>query len=469
MQGQLKIGVRAMNYARHKKVSVFENKILMLGALLALFLSMGQVSASETKNLPSSKAEKVGMSSDRMARMTALGERYVENNQVAGMVNLVMRNGKVIHYQAHGAKGASDDRPMQKDDLFRIYSMTKPITAAAAMQLYEQGKFQLSDPVAKFVPELKDLKVLNADGQLEDQAAPMTMHQLLTHTTGLSYGFAAQTDLVDRAYLGADIWAAKDLDEFAQRVGQLPLKFQPGSRYHYSIAVDITGLIVQRLSGQSFDVYLQENLFKPLGMTDTFFEVPEDKMARFLPNHLLDPQTGGLMDVSEVPADHPLAAFFRSRKNVAMIDYESVSLYSGGGGLVSTAMDYARFSEAMRNGGILEGKRILSPKTVAYMAQNHLSPSMQMGGIGEQPTTDGNTSGVGFGLGFGIVTNPAYAGVIGSAGEYNWGGAAGTVFWIDPVEEIVVVSMIQLMSSPWPLRSELQVATYQAITESYEN
>lgn len=458
-----------MNYTRRMELSGLPQNGFIRVLLLALVLLAGPASASETKDLPSSKAEKVGMSSDRMERMTALGERYVNNNQVAGMVNLVMRNGKVVHYKAHGARGSDDDRPMQKDDLFRIYSMTKPITAAAAMQLYEQGKFQLNDPVAKFVPELKDVKVLNADGQLEDQAKPMTMHQLLTHTTGLSYGFAAQTDLVDRAYLGADIWAAQDLDEFAQRVAQLPLKFQPGSRYHYSIAVDITGLIVQRLSGQSFDVYLRENLFKPLGMEDTFFEVPDNKMARFLPNHILDPQTGGLMDVSEVPADNPLAAFFKSRKNVAMVDYESVSLFSGGGGLVSTAMDYARFAEAMRSGGILEGNRILSPKTVAYMAQNHLNPSMQMGGIGEQPTTDGNTSGVGFGLGFGVVTNPAYAGVIGSAGEYNWGGAAGTVFWIDPVEEVVVVSMIQLMSSPWPLRSELQVATYQAIVESYEN
>ena len=400
--------------------------------------------------------------------MTALGDRYIENKQVAGMVNLVMRNGKVVHYQAHGAKGASDDRPLEKDDLFRIYSMTKPITAVAAMQLYEQGKFQLSDPVAKFVPELKDVKVLNANGQLEDQDAPMTMHQLLTHTTGLSYGFAAQVDLVDQAYMRADIWAAKDLDEFAQRVAKLPLKFQPGREYHYSIAVDITGLVVQRLSGQPFDEYLRDNIFKPLGMHDTFFEVPKDKMSRFLPNHVINPQTGALMDVAMVPADNPMAMFFKPRPNVAMNDYESVGLFSGGGGLVSTAMDYARFAEMMRNGGSLAGTRILSPKTVDYMAQNHLKPSMRMGGIGEQPTTDGNTSGVGFGLGFGVITNPAYTGVIGSAGEFNWGGAAGTVFWIDPVEEIVVVSMIQLMGSPWPLRSELQVATYQAITESYQ-
>ena len=449
-------------------INFYRNGLYAAGITLALALTPIKVHAGATKNLPATKAEKVGMSSDRLARMTALGDRYIENKQVAGMVNLVMRNGKVVHYQAHGAKGASDDRPLEKDDLFRIYSMTKPITAVAAMQLYEQGKFQLSDPVAKFVPELKDVKVLNASGQLEDQDAPMTMHQLLTHTTGLSYGFAAQVDLVDQAYMRADIWAAKDLDEFAQRVAKLPLKFQPGREYHYSIAVDITGLVVQRLSGQPFDEYLRDNIFKPLGMHDTFFEVPKDKMSRFLPNHVINPQTGALMDVAMVPADNPMAMFFKPRPNVAMNDYESVGLFSGGGGLVSTAMDYARFAEMMRNGGSLAGTRILSPKTVDYMAQNHLKPSMRMGGIGEQPTTDGNTSGVGFGLGFGVITNPAYTGVIGSAGEFNWGGAAGTVFWIDPVEEIVVVSMIQLMGSPWPLRSELRVATYQAITESYQ-
>ena len=449
-------------------INFYRNGLYAAGVALALALTPIKVHAEVTKNLPATKAEKVGMSSDRLARMTALGDRYIENKQVAGMVNLVMRNGKVVHYQAHGAKGASDDRPLEKDDLFRIYSMTKPITAVAAMQLYEQGKFQLSDPVAKFVPELKDVKVLNANGQLEDQDAPMTMHQLLTHTTGLSYGFAAQVDLVDQAYMRADIWAAKDLDEFAQRVAKLPLKFQPGREYHYSIAVDITGLVVQRLSGQPFDEYLRDNIFKPLGMHDTFFEVPKDKMSRFLPNHVINPQTGALMDVAMVPADNPMAMFFKPRPNVAMNDYESVGLFSGGGGLVSTAMDYARFAEMMRNGGSLGSTRILSPKTVDYMAQNHLKPSMRMGGIGEQPTTDGNTSGVGFGLGFGVITNPAYTGVIGSAGEFNWGGAAGTVFWIDPVEEIVVVSMIQLMGSPWPLRSELQVATYQAITESYQ-
>lgn len=423
--------------------------------------------AEGTQELPTIEAEKVGISSQRLERITALGERYVENNQVAGIVNLVMRNGKVVHFTAHGQKGAEDKRPLQKDDLFRIYSMTKPITAVAAMQLYEQGMFQLSDPVAKFVPELKHVKVLNATGQLEDQKTQITMHQLLTHTSGLSYGFAATVDVVDQAYLGADLWAAKNLDEFALRVAKLPLKFQPGVQYHYSIAVDITGLIVQRLSGLPFDVYLRKNLFEPLRMEDTFFEVPENKIPRFLPNHIIDPQTGKLEDISKVSSNHPMAAFFLDRKNVAMVDYENVGLFSGGGGLVSTAMDYARFAEAMRNGGELGEQRILSPKTVAFMTQNHLDPSMQMGGIGERPVTDGNSSGLGFGLGFGVISDPARAGVIGSIGEFNWGGAAGTIFWIDPVEEIVVVSMIQLIGSPWPLRSELKVATYQAIVDSY--
>ena len=457
-----------MNYSESIKLRSIDGPGTIIAFMSALLLTVSISSNAATKNLPATKAEKVGMSSERMKRMTALGDRYIQNKQVAGMVNLVMRNGKVVHYQAHGTRGANDDRALKRDDLFRIYSMTKPITAVAAMQLYEQGKFQLSDPVSKFVPELKDVKVLNANGQLEDQDAQMTMHQLLTHTTGLSYGFAAQVDLVDRAYMEADIWAAKDLDEFAQRVAKLPLKFQPGSQYHYSIAVDITGLVIQRLSGQSFDVYLRENILEPLGMEDTFFEVPNNKISRFLPNHFIDPDSGRLIDITLIPKENPLSVI-ANRKNVALVDFESVSLFSGGAGLVSTAMDYARFAEAMRNGGILAGKRILSPKTVSFMTQNHLKPTIQMGGTGQQLTTDGNISGVGFGLGFGIITDPAYYGVIGSVGEFNWGGAAGTIFWIDPLEEIVVVSMIQLMSSPWPLRSELRVATYQAITDSYEN
>ena len=237
--------------------------------------------------------------------------------------------------------------------------MTKPITAVASMQLYEQGKFHLNDPVEKFVPELAGLNVLDEQGRLVDAVSPVTMHQLLNHTAGFSYGFIPLTDVVDARYAQADLWAAKDLDEFAQRVAKLPLKFQPGTKYHYSIAVDLTGLVVQRISGQSFDEYLEEHIFAPLNMTDTFFEVPRSKRDRFLPNYFFHPELGTPVDVGLTPPP------FGSRKNVAMRDYERVSLYSGGRGLVSTAMDYARFAEAMRNGGSLNGTRILGPKTVA--------------------------------------------------------------------------------------------------------
>lgn len=431
----------------------------VLGVLLCVIFSLSHTAWSA--DLPKSSPEKQGVSSKRLERLNELSQQYVDEGRVAGIVNLVMRNGKVIHYQATGARGVNDSGPVKRDDLFRIYSMTKPITAVAAMQLYERGKFQLSDPVSKFVPELADLQVLNAKGNLEPASRQMTMHDLLLHTTGMSYGFAAQTDVVDQRYIMADLWAAKDLDEFAQRVAKLPLKFHPGERWHYSIAVDITGLVVQRLSGQRFDHYLKEHIFDPLGMEDTFFAVPESKRERFLPNHFLNPETMKLADYMTAPPP------FNYREDVAMMDYFDVTLYSGGGGLVSTAMDYAKFAEMMRLGGTLNNQRILGPKTVAFMRSNHLSDDTTVSLFGESPVAAIGRSGVGFGLGFGVITDSAAAGIMGSDGEYNWGGAAGTVFWIDPVEEITAISMIQLMASPWPLRSDLKVGIYQALTESY--
>lgn len=411
--------------------------------------------AAYGKSLPQVKPEREGFSSERLERITAITQKYVDEGKLAGVITMVARRGRIVHFEAVGNKGAGDTRPLAKDDLFRIYSMTKPITAVAAMQLYEQGKFQLNDPVSNFVPELKGLKVLNADGELEPVAREMTMQQLLTHTTGLSYGFDAANDPVDKAYAEAELWKAKDLDDFAVQLAELPLKFHPGGQWHYSVAVDVTGLVVQRLSGQPFDDYLEEHIFQPLGMEDTFFAVPDDKVERFLPNHYLNPKTGELTVIDE-------------NENAAMRNYRDVTLFSGGGGLVSTTMDYMRFAEAMRNDGELDGVRILSPKTVKYMASNHLPASIVSGGNGEQPTLGGRLNGFGFGLGFGLVTDPAAGGVMGSAGEFNWGGAAGTVFWIDPVEEVVVVGMIQLMGSPYPFRSDLKVATYQALTESLE-
>ncbi|MFT7651767.1 MAG: CubicO group peptidase (beta-lactamase class C family) [Candidatus Azotimanducaceae bacterium] len=428
------------------------NRLLVL--ILATF-GLLVSGIADAKPLPTVKAERQGMSTERLQRITDITQQYVDEGKLAGVITMVARRGKIVHFEAVGSKGAGDDTPLEKDDLFRIYSMTKPITATALMQLYEQGKFHLSDPVSKYVPELKDLKVLNAEGELEPVKSEMTMQQLLTHTTGLSYGFNPKGDPVDKLYVEAELWKAKDLDDFAVQLAKLPLKFHPGDQWHYSVAVDVTGLVVQRLSGQAFDAYLAEHIFEPLGMADTFFAVPDGKVDRFLPNHFLNPKDGKLTQIT-------------TAGDAAMQNYRDVSLFSGGGGLVSSTMDYMRWAEMMRNGGELDGVRILGPKTVKYMATNHLDASMVGGGSGEQPTLGAALRGFGFGLGFGLVTDTAAGGVMGSVGEFNWGGAAGTVFWIDPVEELVVVGMIQLMGSPYSFRSDLKVATYQALNESLE-
>jgi CubicO group peptidase (beta-lactamase class C family) len=399
--------------------------------------------------------EKVGISSQRINRITSLSEEYVKSNKVPGIVTMVSRNGKIVYYEAFGNRGADDQSKMKKDDLFRIYSMTKPITAVAAMQLYEEGKFHLNDPVTKFIPEFENIKVLNDKGVVVSSEEKMTMQQLLTHTAGFSYGFNPN-DMVDQKYGEAKLWESKDLDDFTEKIAALPLKFEPGTKWHYSIAVDLTGLIVERLSGKSLEDYFQDHIFNPLGMKDTFFEVPKNKSDRFLPNHYFDAST---KSPKTLPID----------PNSAMSNYEKVSLYSGGGGLVSTAMDYMIFTECLRNGGIYNGKRILGPKTVQFMTKNHLEGSLtNTVNSGENPLSKAQSDGFGFGLGFGIVTNSTNNRVIGSDGEYNWGGAAGTVFWIDPVEDLVVVSMIQLMGSPWSLREDLKVATYQSLIQTNE-
>ena len=309
------------------------------------------------------------------------------------------RDGKIVHFEAVGQRGADDEAPMTKDALFRIFSMSKPITAVAAMMLYEEGRFALSDPVAEFVPELAELDIL-VEGELVPAERTMTMRHLLTHTGGLSYGFNPR-DPVDAKYREAQPLQAKDLDEFAERLGTLPLAFEPGERWHYSVAVDVTGLVVQRLSGMSFDAFLKERLFDPLGMEDTFFNVPADKLDRLLPNHGWNREEEKL-----VQFDQP---------------YEETGLFSGGGGLVSSTMDYLRFSEMVRRGGELDGVRILSPKTVQFMTANHLPSTVTGAGSGENPLEGVAARSFGFGLGFGVNINPVGAGVLGSFGEYSWG------------------------------------------------
>jgi CubicO group peptidase (beta-lactamase class C family) len=394
--------------------------------------------------------------------VSEISKNYVTEGKVPGIVTMIARKGKLIYFEAYGNRGVDSKVKIKKNDLFRIYSMTKPVTAIAAMQLYEKGKFQLNDPITKYLPELNNLKRYNSKGELIDVKTEITMQQLLTHTAGFTYGWGGGP--VDKKYGEVKLWESDGSKEFIDKVSSLPLLFEPGTKWHYSIAVDITGVIIERLSGKTFSEYLSDNIFTPLGMKDTFFEVPNNKLNRFLPNHYYNKTNNSLGTINE-----------DNSKISAGSNYEKVKFYSGGGGLVSTAMDFMIFSECVRNGGLYNGKRIIGPKTVKFMTKNHLSGSLSgKGGSGESPSWDttsmnqAESNGFGFGLGFGLVTDSVKRSIIGSDGEYSWGGAAGTIFWIDPVEEISVISMIQLMSSPWPLREELKVATYQSLSKINE-
>ena len=398
--------------------------------------------------------ESMGMSSERLERITELSKEYINDFNIPGIVTIVSRKGKIVYYKAFGNRDVQGEDKLLKDDLFRIYSMTKPVTAVGIMQLYEQGKFSLNDPVSKFLPELEDLKVLNEDGELEPVSTTMRMHHLLTHTAGFSYGFS--NDKVDVQYSHPDLFLSENLDDFVNRVAKLPLKFQPGTRYNYSIAVDLTGLIIERLSGQSLDKYFSENIFKPLGMKDTFFQVPEDKIDRFLTRYRYDQK-------SNYPVEFP------ATPNQAMDDFINVSMFSGGGGLVSSAIDYMVFAETLRNGGEYNEERILSSKTVKFMTKNHLESVIKPFQGGDMDfLKKRNSDGLGFGIGLGIITDTTKRRIVGSDGEYYWQGPS-SIFWVDPVEEIVVVSMIQIMSAPFDRRSDIKIATYQAIEDSYEN
>jgi len=398
--------------------------------------------------LPLVTPEEVGFSSDRLGEITAFTRRDVDDGKLVGAVTMVARHGKVVHFEAVGNYGLDDDRTMDKDALFRIYSMTKPITTVAMMMLYEEGKFQLGDAVAKHLPEFERQKIIR-DGEMVAPKSPMTIEQLMSHSAGLTYGFMTDHP-AESAYRDADIWSSVDLTEFAGKISNAPLRFEPGTRYHYSVATDILGAMVERLSGLTLEEYFQRRIFSPLGMSDTFFNVPEGKLQRLATNHYWN---GEESTISVVPAENnrPLTG---------------VTLFSGGGGLISTASDYMIFCEMLRNGGSYDGVRILGPKTVQYMTINHLTDEVRNEGADEFPASH-LYPGQSFGLGFGVITDPGQSQVISSKGEYSWGGAANTKFWIDPEEDLVAILMTQLLGSPWSddTRYHMKIATYQALTE----
>ena len=396
--------------------------------------------------------EDVGFSSERLSRLDVVMQGYVDGGRLAGIVTMLARRGQVFHFQPFGLMDIQTSRPVERDTIFRIYSMTKPITSVAVMMLYEAGNFHLDDPVSEFIPELSDLKVFAGMGQtgprLVDQARPISIRHLLTHTSGLSYGFH-QDSPVEQMYRDAKLSDPdSNLQAFVEKLAQLPLVSQPGTYWRYSVATDVLGRVVEVVSGQPFDRYLKEMVFAPLGMDDTAFYVPEEKLDR-------------LASIYGPSSDHGI----RELDTPGVNRYKRAhTMFSGGGGLVSTASDYMRFCQMMLNGGTLDGVRLLGPKTVELMSINHLPDELMPYSVSE--TGAEGTQGCGFGLGFSVVMDLAQHGVIGSEGIYSWGGAASTLFWIDPKEELIAILMTQFMPSGHnPIRREFQVATYQAMVD----
>ncbi len=394
-------------------------------------------------------AEEVGFSSQRLSRVDKMAQGYVDQGKLAGTITLLARGGKTFHQESYGFADLESGAPMQPDSLIRIYSMSKPITSVALMMLYEDGLFHLDDPVSKFIPEIGEMKVYaggNGSGlRLEEQDTPVTIRHLLTHTAGLVY------DNRDDSPVGELYRKAKlrppdgTLKEMTEKLAGVPLRFQPGTKWQYSIATDVVGYLVEVLSGRPFDEFLSERIFQPLGMYDTGFYVPEEKLDRF--TTVYGPSENGI-----TPVDPRTQERFRRPHTFS----------SGGGGLVSTAEDYLRFANMLLGGGISNGVEILGRKTVELMTRNHLADHLLPYALSEGQASE--SSGCGFGLGFKVILDIAQHGTIGSEGNYSWGGAASTIFWVDPKEELVAIFMTQFMpSSHYPIRREFQVAAYQVM------
>ncbi len=420
------------------KIRTFFQVLLL--SLLATRLHAAEVNIVEP--------EAVGFSTDRLGKVTEFVEREIADGNLIGTVTLVARHGQVVHFEAAGRYGLEDDRPMEPDALFRIFSMTKPITTVAAMILYEEGAFHLGDPAAKYLPELANMP-LSIDGELVPPQSQMTIEHLMTHTAGLTNGWHIEHP-VERAYRDAALRQSPDLNTYIEKLATLPLRFEPGTRYHYSVATDVLGALVERLSGQTLEQFFQARIFDPLGMHDTFFNVPDDKTPRMAGSHLWSAEQQAMVPMPAGLLQPP----------------SGVTLFSGGGGLISTAQDYWRFCEMLRRSGSLDGTRILGPKTVQAMTMARLTPEVRDNGAGEYPASH-LYPGQSFGLGFGVITDPAQVGVISSQGEYSWGGIANTKFWIDPEEDLVVVFMTQVLGTPHSDRHrfDLKVATYLALTK----
>jgi CubicO group peptidase (beta-lactamase class C family) len=405
-----------------------------------------------------SRPERAGFSAERLARIDEhLRRRYVEPGKIAGALTLVHRRGELAWCSPLGLADRERGAPLREDTIFRIYSMTKPITSVALMMLFEEGHFQLDDPVEKAIPAWKNLRVYVAGNHPAFATRPcertMTIRHLLSHTAGLTYGFMERTN-VDRAYrkLGIGTFGRShggDLRDLVDLLAGVPLEFSPGSAWNYSVATDVCGFLVEHFSGERFDSFLRRRIFGPLKMEDTGFFVPDEKLPRFAACYERSP------DKSLRLMDDPHASHYRHEPR----------LLGGGGGLVSTARDYLRFCRMLLGGGEFDGERLLSRKTLELMTRNHLPGGRDLTDCSIGMFSEVEQAGTGFGLGFSVLLDPVRAGG-GSAGSYAWGGAASTIFWIDPAEDLIVVFMTQLFPSrTFDFRGQLRSIVYGALAD----
>ena len=400
----------------------------------------------------------VGLSPERLARIDDfLQRKYIEPGKLPGTLTMVARRGEVVHLGTRGLADVERGKPVAEDTIWRIYSMTKPITSIAFMMLVEEGLVALDDPVHRFIPEWRDLGVF-AGGthrtgfQTKRVERPMLVVDLLRHTSGLTYGFQLRTN-VDNAYRAAkigEIEKSGDLDHFIATLGTLPLEFSPGEKWNYSVATDVLGYLVQKIGGERFEDFLKRRIFEPLGMVDTGFHVRDGQAHRFASSY--QPTKDGRIELQD---DAATSGFLKPP-----------SFVSGGGGLVSTAGDYMKFAQALLNGGVADGHRLVSRKTLDFMTENHLPGGVDLPALSVSLFSEATYSGVGFGLGFATTMDPASTMIPGSAGDYFWGGAASTFFWVDPAEQLTAIFMTQLIpSSTYPVRRELRTMVYAALED----
>jgi CubicO group peptidase (beta-lactamase class C family) len=401
--------------------------------------------------------DRLGFDPGRLARVDAHFARYVDDGLLAGWQLAVTRRGEVVHASTYGHRDLESGAPVLPDTLWRIYSMTKPITSVAAMLLWEEGRFELTDEIGRWLPEFADVRVYQKGSALQPftvpAVEPIRVWHLLTHTSGLTYGFL-RTSVVDAMYraAGHDVHAPAEVDlaTACATWARLPLLFQPGTAWGYSVSTDVLGRLVEVVSGQPLDEFVAERVLGPLGMTDTRWWVDNGEAPRLAALYVPHPRTGKAMRYDE----------FGKRA------LEKPALLAGGGGLVSTAADYHRFTQMLLRGGELDGVRLLGTRTVRFMTRNHLPGGQDLGRLSTGGFAETTFDGVGFGLGVAVVLDPIPARLPHNAGQYYWGGAASTAFWVDPAEELTVLFFTQLMpSATYPIRPQLRQLVYAALVD----